>query len=109
MPAQRNVMEESSNPQWFQSTHWSALSAVRIDSPHASAAIEKLCQAYWPPLYSYIRRQGHSPADAQDLTQAFLPSCWKKISGLALIAKKASSDLSCSPPSANSWPIKEIG
>jgi RNA polymerase sigma-70 factor (ECF subfamily) len=30
-----------------------------------------LCQAYWYPLYAFVRRQGHSAADAQDLTQEF--------------------------------------
>jgi len=35
------------------------------------AALEKLCQTYWYPLYAYVRRRGHSPHDAQDLTQAF--------------------------------------
>jgi RNA polymerase sigma-70 factor (ECF subfamily) len=33
--------------------------------------LEHLCQVYWPPLYAYVRRRGHPPADAQDLTQAF--------------------------------------
>ncbi len=37
----------------------------------ADAALEALCQAYWYPLYAYVRRCGHAPADAQDLTQAF--------------------------------------
>jgi RNA polymerase sigma-70 factor (ECF subfamily) len=37
-------------------------------------ALEELCLAYWRPLYSFIRRRGHAPADAQDLTQAFLAS-----------------------------------
>jgi RNA polymerase sigma-70 factor (ECF subfamily) len=30
-----------------------------------------LCRIYWRPLYLFLRRQGHSPADAQDLTQGF--------------------------------------
>jgi DNA-directed RNA polymerase specialized sigma24 family protein len=33
--------------------------------------MEKLCRAYWLPLYSHIRRKGYSPADSQDLTQEF--------------------------------------
>ena len=31
----------------------------------------QLCQAYWLPLYSYVRRCGHSAADAEDLAQEF--------------------------------------
>ncbi len=57
---------------WFVTTRWSVvLSAGRKDSPHADAALETLCRAYWYPLYAYVRRLGHSPADAQDLTQEF--------------------------------------
>jgi len=41
------------------------------NSPRATAALEKLCQTYWLPLYSYIRRQGYGPHDAQDLAQGF--------------------------------------
>lgn len=34
-------------------------------------ALQSLCQEYWPPIYSFIRRQGANPEDSQDLTQAF--------------------------------------
>ena len=37
-----------------------------------AGALEALCRAYWPPLYSFLRRQGHSPHDAEDLVQGFL-------------------------------------
>ncbi len=47
------------------------LTAGGRDTAQAQAALEKLCQAYWYPLYLYVRRRGHSPADAQDLTQEF--------------------------------------
>lgn len=58
---------------WFVTTHWSVvLSAKDRASPQSEAAMEKLCGAYWCPLYAYARRQGHSPHDAQDLTQEFL-------------------------------------
>ena len=72
-------MDDRSDPQWFSTTHWSVvLSAGQTDSAHASAALEKLCQAYWPPLYSYIRRQGYGRADAQDLTQALFAKLLQK-------------------------------
>ncbi len=41
------------------------------DSPQARAALETLCRTYWYPLYAYIRHEGRSAADAQDLTQEF--------------------------------------
>ena len=37
-----------------------------------------LCQIYWYPLYAYVRRQGHSPDDAQDLTQEFFARLLEK-------------------------------
>lgn len=56
----------------FATTHWSVvLAAGRSDSTRARDALAKLCQTYWRPLYAYIRRRGHSPHDAEDLTQAF--------------------------------------
>jgi RNA polymerase sigma-70 factor (ECF subfamily) len=47
------------------------LAAGHGSSPGAQAALESLCRAYWYPLYAYVRRQGRSPEDAQDLTQGF--------------------------------------
>jgi RNA polymerase sigma-70 factor (ECF subfamily) len=38
----------------------------------ARRALETLCKAYWWPIYVYVRRKGHGPDDAQDLTQEFL-------------------------------------
>ena len=67
-----NLGEESSNPHWFRTTHWSVvLLAGQADSPEATGALEKLCRAYWLPLYCFVRRQGYGPHDAQDLTQGF--------------------------------------
>jgi RNA polymerase sigma-70 factor (ECF subfamily) len=40
-------------------------------TPQRDEALARLCQTYWYPLYAYVRRQGHSPHDAQDLTQEF--------------------------------------
>jgi RNA polymerase sigma-70 factor (ECF subfamily) len=58
--------------QWFATTHWSVvLSAADTSAPGAQAALEELCRTYWYPLYAYVRRQGHSAEDAQDLTQEF--------------------------------------
>ena len=57
---------------WFATTRWTVvLSAGDSSSPHAATALESLCRAYWYPLYAYVRRRGHSPPDAQDLTQEF--------------------------------------
>lgn len=45
--------------------------AKDVSSPDAAEALERLCRTYWPPLYAFVRREGHGPAEAQDLTQAF--------------------------------------
>lgn len=56
----------------FVTTQWSAvLAAGGGDSARSHMALEQLCRNYWPPLYAYVRRLGHSPHDAQDLTQEF--------------------------------------
>ena len=56
----------------FRTTHWSVvLEAGRADSPAARAALERLCRAYWYPLYAYARRRGYPPEEAKDLTQGF--------------------------------------
>lgn len=56
----------------FAATRWSVvLAAGRDDSAGARDALEHLCRTYWYPLYAFVRRQGRSPEDAQDLTQAF--------------------------------------
>lgn len=56
----------------FATTHWSVvLAAADQDAPEAAAALEQLCRTYWYPLYAFIRRNGYSEADAQDLTQGF--------------------------------------
>ena len=56
----------------FLPTRWTVvLSASDPQAPHAATALEALCRAYWYPLYAFVRRRGHSPPDAQDLTQEF--------------------------------------
>jgi RNA polymerase sigma factor (sigma-70 family) len=57
----------------FPTTLWTVvLHAGRDEPAEAQSALGQLCTAYWYPLYSFVRRRGHSPHDAEDLTQAFL-------------------------------------
>ena len=63
----------------FATTHWSVvLTAGRADTTRARDALARLCQVYWHPLYAYVRRLGHSPHDAQDLTQEFFARLLEK-------------------------------
>lgn len=59
-------------PPGFATTQWSVVLAARdgTDS-EARAALETLCNAYWYPLYAYVRGSGNDPDSARDLTQAF--------------------------------------
>ncbi len=72
--------EPSSAPAgYFATTHWTVvLTAGQRATPEADRALEELCRTYWYPLYAYVRRRGHSPADAQDLTQDFFARLLEK-------------------------------
>jgi len=66
-------------PREFTTTHWSAvLLAGGERSAEADRALEDLCRAYWYPLYAYVRRQGYSSEDAQDLVQDFFARLLKR-------------------------------
>ena len=55
----------------FATTHWSVVLEAQGESPAAEEALEKLCRTYWQPIYSFVRRQGIRPEEAEDLTQGF--------------------------------------
>ena len=55
----------------FTTTHWSVVLEAQGQSPAAQEALEKLCRTYWRPVYSFIRREGTGPEEAEDLTQSF--------------------------------------
>jgi DNA-directed RNA polymerase specialized sigma24 family protein len=63
----------------FDTTHWSVvLAAGQGKTPRAAEALQSLCQAYWRPLYAYVRRRVSDAAEAQDLTQAFFAELLEK-------------------------------
>lgn len=56
----------------FQPTRWTLIAEANgADKAAARAALEKLCAAYWYPLYAYARRRGRSTEDAEDAVQGF--------------------------------------
>lgn len=73
MPTSTTNSSTTAKPRnYFATTHWTVVLTARgSDTILARAALEQLCQTYWYPLYAYVRRRGHSPEDAQDLTQEF--------------------------------------
>jgi RNA polymerase sigma factor (sigma-70 family) len=78
LPADDEVTSQSAiggtayhSPAAFTTTHWSVVLQAQGESPAAQEALEKLCRIYWRPIYSFVRRQGAGPEEAQDLTQGF--------------------------------------
>lgn len=56
----------------FATTQWSlVLAAGRRGSAGAEDALARLCALYWYPVFAFVRRRGHPPDEAEDLTQAF--------------------------------------
>ena len=62
----------------FETTHWSLVLAAGSDTSRCAAALAMLCEAYWYPLYAFIRRRGHEPQTAEDLTQEFFATLLDK-------------------------------
>jgi DNA-directed RNA polymerase specialized sigma24 family protein len=59
-------MNESTPSPAFPTTHWS-----RVALAGDASALAELCAAYWYPIYALIRRKGHPPDQALDLTQGY--------------------------------------
>jgi RNA polymerase sigma factor (sigma-70 family) len=56
----------------FHTTRWTmVMRAAQSQAQGGPSALAELCRLYWYPLYIFARRRGHSPEDAQDLTQGF--------------------------------------
>lgn len=63
----------------FATTSWTQVLAAReAPSSESRQALENLCQAYWYPLYAFVRRQGHGPEESRDLTQAYFATLLEK-------------------------------
>jgi RNA polymerase sigma-70 factor (ECF subfamily) len=70
--AMRTAAELQLTKASFDATRWTVvLEAARNQSPESKANLEELCRIYWSPLYAFLRGQGRSREDAQDLTQGF--------------------------------------
>ena len=63
----------------FRTTRWSVVVAAgQPDSTDTHQALETLCRAYWQPVYAFVRRRGHTPHEAEDLTQGFFEQMLSK-------------------------------
>ena len=65
------TLQEGGAP--FQTTHWTVvLQAGQAEADEAARkALSTFSETYWPPLYTFVRRRGYPPADAQDIVQGF--------------------------------------
>jgi RNA polymerase sigma-70 factor (ECF subfamily) len=63
----------------FHTTCWSlVVAAAKLPGVSADAALAKLCQLYWYPIYAFVRRRGYAQEDAKDLTQEFFSRVLEK-------------------------------
>lgn len=53
----------------FVTTRWTMVQEA--GEKNCAVSLQELCQAYWFPLYAYIRRCGETKENAEDLTQGF--------------------------------------
>ena len=70
-PAMLDTHQSARSP-GFLTTRWSLVLRAAgevAEQPEAMGALESLCRCYWHPLYFFVRRQGHPPEAAEDLTQ----------------------------------------
>jgi RNA polymerase sigma-70 factor (ECF subfamily) len=66
------LQPEGHAPARFPTTQWSRVTtAAGRDDGEAREALSMLCQAYWYPIYAFVRHRGFSPEQAQDRTQDF--------------------------------------
>jgi RNA polymerase sigma factor (sigma-70 family) len=72
-------MSSTTGDSQFHTTQWSLVVAAAGQEGEASpAALADLCQAYWYPLYAFLRRRGNNAEDARDLTQGFFAALLEK-------------------------------
>lgn len=69
-------MDDTWGGRGFSTTRWSLV--VEACGDEGGVALGELCERYWYPLYWFVRRQGRSAADAEDLTQAFFAKLLEK-------------------------------
>lgn len=72
MPSHSSEKSDAGCSGSFATTQWSVvLAAGDVQHQQSREALSKLCQAYWFPLYAYVRRRVSDVDEAQELTQEF--------------------------------------
>lgn len=81
MGSEDNTPTAGSQPGLFPRTRWTLVMQMQEEAASDATGIDalnELCQAYWRPVYGFVRSWGKSDADAQDLTQGFFTSILSK-------------------------------
>jgi RNA polymerase sigma-70 factor (ECF subfamily) len=71
-------------PHAFHPTRWTLVrqaagAGTTVNAEAVAAhALSTLCEAYWYPVYAFLRRSGKGPHDAEDLTQGFFAQLLRK-------------------------------
>jgi RNA polymerase sigma factor (sigma-70 family) len=80
MSEKTNARSNPTDTGRFATTHWTVvLAAGDSSSPEHEQALNGLCQAYWFPLYAYLRRCGHGSHEAEDFTQGFFTKILERV------------------------------
>lgn len=68
-----DTVHNGSGPAQFATTRWSLIRSQGVSDARCSVrdALAQLCQIYWRPIFTFIRRRGYAVPDAEDLTQDF--------------------------------------
>ncbi|HEY5915031.1 MAG TPA: ECF-type sigma factor [Verrucomicrobiae bacterium] len=61
----------STSNEAFAPTRWTVVLRARGDTAEAKAALGALCEAYWQPIFRFLRRSGRDEESARELTQEF--------------------------------------
>lgn len=55
----------------FHTTRWTMVVRAQGEAPEARAALGDLCEAYWMPVYRFLKREGRNDDQSRELTQEF--------------------------------------
>jgi RNA polymerase sigma-70 factor (ECF subfamily) len=66
-----NETRQTSGNAVFHTTRWTMVSRARGETPEARAALGELCEAYWNPVYRFLKREGRDDDQSRELTQEF--------------------------------------
>jgi len=65
-------------PARFATTQWTVVLHAAREGPQHATALDRFCRVYWYPVYAFVRRSGHPPENARDLTQEFFAQLLEK-------------------------------